>query len=357
MPGLTEVLAERLANNNIPLDSIQLEEPDEAPAPASDESESSDNEAKAAEGAEVGGSEAAEGAEAETGATESEGDDIHSLVDLAKHLEVDPEFLYGLKIKLSDTGEEISIGKVKDKLQEAARLTGSITAEREALAEERTALANSVAQMRQVHNVANEAVEKARGEMFAIDSEFRRINWAELEKIDPGRAALEQTKFMQRYAAAKGEFEQAQGQQAQQFQQAIYLAKQHHDKLLLDAVPEWKDPERVSKDINDLVVWARSKYKFSDDELGQTLDWRHRDILRKAWLYDKAATERSAASSTPPMKPLKKGVTLKKPVDAAKVKEAELVSLAKRSGKTSDKVRAAAAILARAGVTSRKARQ
>lgn len=361
MSGITSELAERLAGKGISFgDESDLEGPaSKATKPEnSDPTDSDPEDSPPPEGSVPEGDEQEGDGARDSGPSESDmGDDasnIHSLTDLAKHLEVEPEFLYSLKIKLSDTGEEISIGAVKDKLQEAAKVSSTVASERAAIASERTALANSLATWRDIRDSSSKEIEESRSDMVAVENEYHRINWAELERIDPGRAALEQQKFMQRYSAAKSKHDTLQQQLQQQMQQAHYEARVFHDRALIEAVPEWNDQDRANKDTTDIVNWARSKYNFSDGELSLAVDWRHRDVLRKAWLYDKAAAEKANAVVATPPKMIKKGISLKKPDSAAKSKEEYLVAKARRTGRTPDKVAAAAAILSRAGIAKRQ---
>ncbi len=293
----------------------------------------------------------AEGESPEVGDDDSgdeESPDITNLVDLAKHLEVDPSFLYGLKIKLAETGEEVSIGSIKDRLQEAERSTRTVEKERSEISAERTAMVNAWSAWQSQQQQLDSASLAAKNEMLMAEAEFRRIDWSALEKIDPGRTALEQQKIQRRYAEAEAKFQQSRQALEQSSRQAIEQARDYHDRMLIEAVPEWKDQERSSKDAADLVAWAKSTYKFNDQDFAAAFDWRARDVLRKAWLYDKMATEKAATLATPPKQLVKKGIALKKSDTGPDSKQAKLTARARETGRTTDKVAAAKSVLDRA---------
>ena len=117
----------------------------------------------------------AEGESPEVGDDDSgdeESPDITNLVDLAKHLEVDPSFLYGLKIKLAETGEEVSIGSIKDRLQEAERSTRTVEKERSEISAERTAMVNAWSAWQSQQQQLDSASLAAKNEMLMAEAEF-----------------------------------------------------------------------------------------------------------------------------------------------------------------------------------------
>lgn len=336
MADIASVLAERLVEKGIvtDVDDVASEE-DEV-----DEVEGAEGEAPETE---VAGEDDSE-----------ESSDITSLVDLAKHLEVDPSFLYGLKIKLSETGEEVSIGSIKDRLQDAERSTRTVEKERSEISAERTAMVNAWSSWRSQQQQLDKAGLEAQNEMLMAEAEFRRIDWEALEKIDPGRTALEQQKIQRRYAEAESKLVRSRQALQQAVHHATQEARDYHDRMLVEAVPEWKDQERSSKDAADLVSWAKNTYKFNDQDFAAAVDWRARDVLRKAWLYDKMTTEKAATLATPPKQLIKKGIALKKSDTGPDSKQAKLIAKARATGRTVDKVTAARSILDRAFGTGKR---
>lgn len=280
-----------------------------------------------------------------------EGEDGHdvtisSLTDLAGHLGIEPEQIYGLKIKLNGSGDEISISDLKDRIQDATNQSNELKQARGRLLEleqERNTVLSQMGQLRNQAMQLDEEGQSSWSEMKAIEFEYQRINWDKLEEMDPGRAALEKQKLLQRHAEAKGKVEQAMGRFNVVRQQQAMQAKQYHDTELLKRVPDWADPEKAQKDLTAIISWAQRGYGFTDQELSQAIDWRQRDVLRKAYLYDEIQKELGALQAEPP-KQIKGGITLRSSSKkATEVKN--LVDKAKTSGNRRDKVTAAKALL------------
>lgn len=281
---------------------------------------------------------------------EQSGDDdiVEYLTDLAPHLDIDPEQLYALKLKPSEGGEPLTLGEAKDIVQEYNRRKGefdqNLTRIQE-LEREREQLQHTQQSQQQAQAQINELDEegqKAWQQMTEAHLDFERINWEELEKVDPGRAALEQQKLLRKHGTAKKAVMEAQQRMNQtrnaQYQEYKYL----QDQELLKRVPEWKDPNRVQEDVNGIINWARTNYQLSDPEIGQVIDWRHRDMMRKAYLYDQLQTKKDEIETQAPAQ-IRGGIRLKKTdVNARKVKD--LVTKA-RSGGKADKTAAARAVL------------
>ena len=66
---------------------------------------------------------------------------------------------------------------------------------------------------------------------------------------------------------------------------AVKFEEEQRGKLL-EAVPEWKDPEKLSAGLRDLTAEAR-KIGFSDQELSSVVDHRLLLVLRDAVAYRK----------------------------------------------------------------------
>lgn len=294
------------------------------------------------------GEEITEGGESPAGEedqTSGESDDevkIESIADLARYLEVEPDFIYGLKLKLSESGEPVPLGEVKDKLQEYQRQAGDIEQAKANFEAERQNWLQQFQQVQQYSGQLSEKEQQAQAEMAAAKAEFDRINWEELEKLDPGRAALDQQKLLRKFNVAKHELTEAQ-QERQQMQQGMFQQyKVEQDRLLLNQVPEWRDQDRATKEITGILSWMQEKYRFSPDEINQAVDWRHRDVLRKAYLYDQMQGEKQRTLSKPP-KPLRTTAGARVNPDK-KAKLARVVQEAKR-GTREDKQAAATQVL------------
>lgn len=94
---------------------------------------------------------------------------------------------------------------------------------------------------------------------------------------------------------------------------------------LVEAVPEWKDPEKFKAGQQSLRKYATEKLGFTDDDLAQVRDHRVMLLLRKAMLFDGAqAPKQPQKAGTTPVtkKTLKPGARVgektPKKVDAAR---------------------------------------
>jgi hypothetical protein len=277
---------------------------------------------------------------------------LEKFVELAPLLGVDPEVLYSLKMGLSDTGEEITIGEAKDRLQQYQRTQAEVEQERQRLSYERNQLANHYQQLSQTESQLDAQGREAYAELMTAEAEFQRIDWKALENIDPGRAALEKQNLLQRHAQAKRALDEANQRSAQYAQQQYTQAKQYHDQMLLQKVKEWQDPKVANEQINELLGWAKSSYQFEDQELAGAVDWRHRDILRKAWLYDKMQQQKGQVQAKAPVT-LKRGSAVAAK-DTAQARLAETIKRAQKSRRPEDKIAAGRAILESAFASRRK---
>jgi hypothetical protein len=269
--------------------------------------------------------------------------EIRTLQQLADAIEADPEFIYGLEMGMPDGQPPLKLGELKDRLQEYERRSGEVERMQHELEQQRQQAIAWASQLGQQQERVSAEVAEAQYEMRAAEEAYDRIDWDELRKLDPGRAALEQQTLMARYGAAKERAQQAQ-QQAQQLQYQTHAqAKAYHDQQLLARVPAWKDPQVAKTEVEGIVGWARNTYGFSDPELQTAVDWRHRDILRKAWKYDQLQEKAKENAGKPPV-PLSAGRTLKIG-QAQKQRIKELTERARKTGTRADKVAAAKAVL------------
>jgi hypothetical protein len=352
-----ESLAERLAEKGMisPKDGQSASgfggevDPDQSPSGETDRGQpavgESQNPAQLKEGESPGPSDEGENPDGQEGQTSGESSTevkIETIADLAGYLEVEPDFIYGLKIKLSESGEPVPLGEIKDKLQEYQRQAGDIEREKANLEAERQNWLQQLQQVQQYGGQLSEREQQAQAQMAAAKAEFDRINWDELEKLDPGRAALDQQKLLRKFNIAKHQLTEAQ-QERQQMQQGMFQQyKAEQDRLLLDRVPEWRDSDRAMKDIHGILSWMQERYRFTSDEINQAVDWRHRDVLRKAFLYDQMQGEKRRTLSKPP-KPLRTTAGTRVNPDR-KANLARVVQEAKR-GNRDDKQAAATQVL------------
>ena len=118
--------------------------------------------------------------------------------------------------------------------------------------------------------------------------QFSNVNWEHLRETDPIAFVTKK----EEYREAQENVRQAQAQQqieAEKQQQEVakmrQLAVQEEHKKLVDAVPEWNEPEKRNQMASELSAYAVEQ-GFSKEELKQLIDHRSLIVLMKAQKYD-----------------------------------------------------------------------
>lgn len=269
--SFAEQLAERLAEKQQAAETQQTPEPEtDAGLPEQDEPVRADDtpEPETAE---------SEGDESE------EASSIETLTDFARAAGWEPEDLYNLSMSLSDDGETLKLGDIKDKLQEYNRTQAEIEAKRAELQEHEKQLQQSYQAALSQAQQFSEGERQAMAKISMIENQYSSVNWDEFDEKDPGRSANLKQSLATQYAAAKHELEQAQ-QQAQQmrqhYQQQTLMQNQ---QKLMEEIPDWKDPQKREKDLPALRGFLGQH--FSPDELRNLVDWRVVKLFRDAMLW------------------------------------------------------------------------
>lgn len=290
------------------------------------------------------------GEDVETEGRES-GPEIKSLSDLAEAIGVDPTTLYDLEFTLSGTGESLKLGEVKDRLQSIQQVQAQTKAEREALQQERQQWQQKAQQWLDTQQQQSAELDRARLEAMQADADMARVDWDAFERSDPGRAALEYAKMMRRQQAAQAQFQavaqtvqQQQWLAHQQWQQQQQQLRAEHDAKLLERIPEWRDAQKQQAELDAIWKWNVDNYGFTPDELATAVDWRHREMIRKAYLYDQLNVKKATLEKTP--KPTLKAGLMKKPVADERIQA--LKAKAQKTRDRVDQVKAAQAILDKA---------
>jgi len=192
-----ESLAERLAEKGMisPKDGQSASgfggevDPDQSPSGETDRGQpavgESQNPAQLKEGESPGPSDEGENPDGQEGQTSGESSTevkIETIADLAGYLEVEPDFIYGLKIKLSESGEPVPLGEIKDKLQEYQRQAGDIEREKANLEAERQNWLQQFQQVQQYGGQLSGRGQQAPGPMGAPKGGVCRLNRGEATK-------------------------------------------------------------------------------------------------------------------------------------------------------------------------------
>ena len=197
------------------------------------------------------------------------------------------ELLYAVKVD----GEESEV--TLDELLKGYSRQSSFTRKTQELAEQRKAFDNAQQQMateyhqiqaerQQYEATLNNILENSNLDKFA------NVDWETLKMTDP----LEYMTKRQEQQDAKEKVRelQAQRDQAAANSQAesdrLYSqSKAENAKFLVEAIPEFQDPEKQPKLISDLRKFGLGQ-GFSEEELNGLIDWRSIVVLDKARRYD-----------------------------------------------------------------------
>lgn len=238
------------------------------------------------------GEPAESGEQPEAGGEEVETIELGSLGDVAQHLGVPVEDLYGLTVPIDVEGkrQELSIGEWKDRVRAGI--------ESDVLAEQRKAFADERKQAEERLQQQGEAMRIAFAEAAALTEAAERQLQGEVENLaairesDPAEWAAKQTELKQRQdaiEASKRELRerwqaQVETQQAEvQTQLQAHIARERDS--LLEAIPEWRDEDVFTTERREMRDYL-SMSGFSEQEIETAVDHRLILMARKAMRYD-----------------------------------------------------------------------
>lgn len=216
-----------------------------------------------------------------------------SLSDLAQYLGIDESKLDvsddGLIVKTKIDGEE---GRAKfADLIKSYQLEGHLNKQNIAVSEKQKALE---ARQAEIERLAGEKLNRledlSRMAYNKLLSDYNAINWQELRQDDPAEYAARQNDFQR----AQNEINQAFNQvQYERQQQAVKQQESYQNYLsreagkLVEMIPSWSNSEIAQKEKSDIAAYAKSDLGFSADEISNIGDSRIVNMMRKAMLYDK----------------------------------------------------------------------
>ena len=161
--------------------------------------------------------------------------------------------------------------------------------------------------------------------------------WTHLQENDPIEFLSQKEAYRSRQdalALAKTEKERVQQEQMAAYEaQAQERLKQEGQKLL-EAIPEWRDPDTMQREKNAVYTYANRHLGFSPEELKNASDHRAVVTFRKAYLYDELMSQKPAASKKTKKAPkmVKGGQPTTKRETSAKRKRQKPQSIGKQKG-------------------------
>jgi hypothetical protein len=171
--------------------------------------------------------------------------------------------------------------------------------------------------------------------------QYTNTDWETLREEDPIAFVTKKDEFRD----AQERVRQAQAQQGierqkqeQEFTKVKHLALQEEHKRLIEAVPEWNDPEKRETLAKELSSYALSQ-GFKKEELQELIDHRSLIVLMKAQKYD-ALQKSDVKSKKLKNKPkvIRSGKGTNKKSDTAKAKRIASMKRLKESGHLDDSV-------------------
>lgn len=220
---------------------------------------------------------------------ESEEDDdsvdyVKTISDLAKVLDVDPADLYAIEIPLKDGKGRITLSEMKDEYQSFLDKQAEYETVQQEIEETKQKLAQEYQQIQEMANVIPQSNQEvinaiAKIQMIELQAEQLKPELTRLQYEDPDKAKAIMFDLEQQYNEAAQELQKAKSvteQVNQQRQQEIMAQEQ---RLLVQAIPEWKDPEVLKQDVQGITQLANN-YGFKEEELNNVIDHRIFKLLK-----------------------------------------------------------------------------
>jgi hypothetical protein len=220
--------------------------------------------------------------------------EIGTVTELAEHLGVKAEDLYNLKFKMPGSGDEVTLGQIKD----SYRASNDVTHEAAEVRKQRETLETELAQKRdatqQTLAEAAALVDTAEKRMM---SEYESVDWNALRTENPTQwvALRQEVQERQRLLEATKSDIRTRWQQNIEDAQRESVARlnervEQETAKLLEVLPEWKDPEVAKTERSALHSYLVAQ-GFAVEEVEQVVDHRAVLLARKARLYDEAVAQ------------------------------------------------------------------
>lgn len=124
--------------------------------------------------------------------------------------------------------------------------------------------------------------------------EYQRTDWNALREQDPAEYAARQQDMQGRYnqvqsllAAVQTNKHKQTEQQDTETQQARVNHVENQRALMLDAIPEWRDPTAMKAGVAEIRTFLGDTYGFTQDELATVTDLKQINIIRDAMSFRK----------------------------------------------------------------------
>jgi len=194
-------------------------------------------------------------------------------------------------------GEEIEVSldelvKGYSRQSDYTRKTQELSQQRKEMEALQQQYQNEVMQIQSERQQYIDGLQNALESSLSVLDQFVGIDWEHLRQTDPIGFVTKKEEY--RDAQEKVQRTQQQQQAARQRQEyqlatARQEAMKNERAKLIEALPEWSDPEKQASLASNLKSYA-STQGFSEEEINSLIDHRSLLVLRKAMLYDKASS-------------------------------------------------------------------
>lgn len=210
------------------------------------------------------------------GASPPETEPYASLDEFLTKSSLDRDSFLELPVTVKVDGAESAVPL--SKLLKSYQTDASVTHRSEALAEQRKAFEGEAAQARtqlQQQLQASQALWSLAQQN--LNSEFQNVNWNQLRQDNPAEWSALRQQFVERQASINQYLAQTQAglQQTQNANLEVERTK------MLEALPEWRDPEKFRAGREAIASYATSR-GFTPAEMNAVLDHRYMLVLSDA---------------------------------------------------------------------------
>jgi len=157
--------------------------------------------------------------------------------------------------------------------------------EAEAVSQKYAAEMNQIRNERQEYMQTLQNIIDNSGQQF---DQFVDVDWDSLRETNPIEYVTKREEYreiQERIQGMQRQQEEVQKKQSQDSQQLHSQTLEREHQLMVDALPEWGDPEKQREIGLGLRSYAKDQ-GFADQEISSLVDHRSLIVLRKAMLYD-----------------------------------------------------------------------
>lgn len=226
--------------------------------------------------------------------------EVSSLSELASHFGRDDGWVSGLKVSVKVDGKpyEAPIGDLVASYQMTQAAEQRLSEAKTKAKEISDAAAHKAQALEQHFAVAASLITEAEK---ALDADVGAVNWASLREDDPAEYSARKADFSDRRAkidkmkdAAVASYQEAARVQVEEARKGLGEYIEQQRKMLLDKIPEWRDPVKAKAGNTKLVEFLL-KSGFSKEEIASAYDHRLIVIAHKAMLSDETQANTNAA--------------------------------------------------------------